>query len=126
MKEDKLQEIKALVNLVDDPDELIYNQIKSKIISMGKEVIPMLESAWEFKQEFGDLFDDMGAEEIEDGVTEINYPVIEYPSKITSLGFDKNPKIEGTLLGIKGQYLIFDVGVINIRKHQGYKIKISL
>ena len=56
MKEDKLQEIKALVNLVDDPDELIYNQIKSKIISMGKEVIPMLESAWEFKQEFGDLF----------------------------------------------------------------------
>ena len=72
-------------------------------------------------EEFAELFDDMGAEEIEDSVVEINYPVIEYPSKINSLGFDKNPKIEGTLLGIKGQYLIFDVGVINIRKHQGYK-----
>ena len=75
-------------------------------------------------EEFGDLFDDMGATEIEEGVVEINYPVIEFPSKITSLGFDKNSTIEGTLLGIKGQYLIFDVGVINLRKHQGYKINI--
>ena len=77
-------------------------------------------------EEFGDLFDDMGAEEIENGMTKINYPVVEYPKKITSLGFDKNPKVEGILLGIKGQYLIFDIGVINIRKHQGYKIKISI
>ena len=77
-------------------------------------------------EEFGDLFDDMGAEEIEEGIVDINYPVVEYPSKITSLGFDKNPIIEGTLLGIKGQYLIFDGGVINLRKHQGYKINISI
>lgn len=77
-------------------------------------------------EDFGDLFDDIGAEEIESGVTEINYPVIEYPQKITSLGFDKNPKVEGTLLGIKGQYLLFDIGVINMRKHQGYKITISV
>jgi len=77
-------------------------------------------------EEFGDLFDDMGAEEIEQGVVEINYPVIEYPSKITSLSLDKNPNIEGVLIGIKGQYLIFDTGVINIRKHQGYKIQISV
>ena len=77
-------------------------------------------------EEFGDLFDDMGAEEIEDGVLDIKYPVVEYPTKVTSLGFDKNPKVEGTLLGIKGQYLIFDIGVINMRKHQGYKINISV
>ena len=76
--------------------------------------------------EFGDLFDDMGAEEMEGGLIEINYPVVEYPQKVTSLGFDKNSKIEGTLLGIKGQYLIFDIGVINMRKHQGYKVKISV
>ena len=46
-------------------------------------------------EEFGDLFDDMGAEEIEEGVVDINYPVVEYPSKITSRSFDKNPIIEG-------------------------------
>ena len=77
-------------------------------------------------EEFADLFDDMGAEEIEESFIEINYPVLEYPKKVISLGFDKNPRIEGTLMGIKGQYLIFDVGVINIRKHQGYKINISV
>ncbi|MEE9397603.1 MAG: DUF2797 domain-containing protein, partial [Methylococcales bacterium] len=28
----------------------------------------------------------------------------------------------GTLMGIKGQYLIFDTGVINIRKYGGYSL----
>ena len=76
--------------------------------------------------QFGDLLDDMGADEIETGIVDIKYPVVEYPKKIVSLGFDKNPIIEGILLGIKGQYLIFDVGVINMRKHQGYELKISI
>ena len=53
-------------------------------------------------------------------VTEIRYPVLEYPEKVTSLNLDKNPEVEGTLQGIKGQYLILDTGVINIRKYQGY------
>jgi hypothetical protein len=56
----------------------------------------------------------------------ISYPVLEYPTKITSLNFDKNPLVEGTLLGIKGQYLLLDTGVINIRKFQGYQVEISL
>lgn len=53
------------------------------------------------------------------------YPILEYPQKIISLSFDKTPVIEGTLLGIKGQYLIFDKGVLNIRKHSGYIIEIE-
>lgn len=53
---------------------------------------------------------------------EINYPVMEYPSKVTSFNFDKKPVVEGTLLGIKGQYLILDTGVINIRKFTGYEV----
>ncbi len=60
---------------------------------------------------------------IPDGaVTDIHYPVIEYPSKVTSLNFDKNPTVTGQLQGIKGQYLIFDCGVINIRKFAGYGV----
>ncbi len=77
-------------------------------------------------EEFAELFDDMGVEEIEDSVVEINYPVVEYPKKIISLGFDKTPLVEGTLIGIKGQYLILDIGVINLRKHQGYSIELDL
>lgn len=58
-------------------------------------------------------------------IMELHYPVIEYPSKIQSLTFDKTPTIEGILRGIKGQYLILDNGVLNIRKHSGYYVEIE-
>tara|TARA_B110000503_G_scaffold73396_1_gene113378 strand:+ start:2560 stop:3075 length:516 start_codon:yes stop_codon:yes gene_type:complete len=56
----------------------------------------------------------------------IGYPVLEYPLKVVSYNVDKNPQIEGTLMGIKGQYLILDNGVINIRKYTAYHVDISL
>lgn len=57
---------------------------------------------------------------------EIQYPIEKYPSKLKSLSFDKTPHIEGILTGIKGQYLIFDTGVLNIRKHQGYYLYLKV
>jgi hypothetical protein len=59
-------------------------------------------------------------------VTEISYPVSAYPEKVTSVSFDKNEVVGGKLQGIKGQYLIFDVGVINIRSHTGYKVRLEM
>lgn len=57
-------------------------------------------------------------------ITTINYPVIDYPTKLKSLSFDKIEEVVGTLMGIKGQYLIFDGGrVMNIRKHAGYLVE---
>tara|TARA_R110002110_G_scaffold406421_1_gene626318 strand:- start:132760 stop:133593 length:834 start_codon:yes stop_codon:yes gene_type:complete len=58
--------------------------------------------------------------------TQIAYPVLEYPTRVRSLNLDKTPEIGGTLLGIKGQYLIFDTGVINIRKYGGYALSLTL
>lgn len=58
-------------------------------------------------------------------VVNINFPVLEYPTKVTSFNFDKSALVEGQLRGIKGQYLIFDNGVINIRKFGGYKVALS-
>ena len=55
---------------------------------------------------------------------EFIYPVDIYPEKIKSHNLDKTPIIRGKLQGIKGQYLIMDTGVINIRKYTGYEIKI--
>lgn len=52
----------------------------------------------------------------------IDYPVEQYPEKVKSLNFDKTPEIAGMLQGIKGQYLILDSGVLNIRKFSGYQI----
>ena len=57
-------------------------------------------------------------------VLEIRYPIAAYPAKITSFNLDKQPLAEGTLLGIKGQYLMFDTGVINIRKYTAYQLAI--
>src|SRR5690554_7961200 len=49
----------------------------------------------------------------------LDYPVLEYPTKVVSHNLDKTPEIGGTLLGLKGQYLILDSGVINLRKYTG-------
>lgn len=55
---------------------------------------------------------------------DISYPIEAYPEKIASFNFDKDPLVEGTLLGIKGQYLMFDTGVINIRRFGGYELEL--
>ena len=54
----------------------------------------------------------------------INYPVQQVPEKITSFNFDKDNEVRGVLLGIKGQYLIFDSGVINLRRFGGYCVEL--
>ena len=56
---------------------------------------------------------------------EFVYPVAMYPEKIKSHNLDKTPTIRGKLQGIKGQYLLLDTGVINIRKYTGYEIAIQ-
>jgi hypothetical protein len=52
----------------------------------------------------------------------IAYPVARYPAKITSHNLDKSPEVRGELLGVKGQYLILDSGVLNMRKYGGYEL----
>ena len=64
-------------------------------------------------------------EELDQDVVSINYPVNQHPVKIVSHNFDKNPIVSGVLQGIKGQYLFFDTGVINIRKFTSYEIEFS-
>lgn len=61
-----------------------------------------------------------------DDIIALNYPVVEYPEKVKSLSFDKTNIIEGKLMGIKGQYLLFENGeVLNIRKHTSYHVKFN-
>ena len=53
---------------------------------------------------------------------ELNYPIQTAPLKVSALNFDKTPHISGILRGIKGQYLIFEKGVLNVRKFGGYEV----
>ncbi|MCW9014816.1 MAG: DUF2797 domain-containing protein [Gammaproteobacteria bacterium] len=56
----------------------------------------------------------------------IQYPVNEYPNKVKSFNFDKTTEVCGKLNGIKGQYLILDTGVLNIRKFAGYYLSLDI
>lgn len=61
-----------------------------------------------------------------ENTTQIEFPVVVWPEKVKSFNLDKQPLIEGLLQGIKGQYLIFDSGVINIRKYTAYNVQLSV
>lgn len=57
-------------------------------------------------------------------LVKIKFPVLEYPQKVSSLKLDKQAEIGGKLMGIKGQYLIFEGGkVFNVRSHSGYEVE---
>lgn len=86
------------------------------------ETIDLITEKWSVQEQLPYDLQDYFSEN--DEIIEINYPVLEYPEKVTSLSFDKTPIIENTLVGIKGQYFIFSDGsVINIRKHEGYEVE---
>jgi hypothetical protein len=60
-------------------------------------------------------------------ILKINYPVLQYPTKVSSLNLEKTPLYKGKLKGIKGQYLIFeDQTVFNIRGYEGYKVRLEI
>ncbi|MCC7331729.1 MAG: DUF2797 domain-containing protein [Flavobacteriales bacterium] len=63
----------------------------------------------------------------ENNITKINYPVLKYPTSIVSFSFDKNPEYSGKLIGIKGQYLYFENGIVlNIRTFTGYEVELCI
>lgn len=59
--------------------------------------------------------------------TEISYPVEQYPQKVKSLNLSKSPTYSGKLVGVKGQYLLFeDQTVFNVRSNEGLRIMITI
>lgn len=64
--------------------------------------------------------------ETDDEGRTLDYPVQHWPEKIKSHNLDKTPQVSGRLEGIKGQYLILDTGVINIRKFTAYHVRLRI
>lgn len=109
----------ALKDFVNDKTnwrKMLKNEVEEiDLLQVREELLPKVQL----------LADELGAKTLNNETLEINYPVVEYPSKISSLNFDKTPIISGLLKGIKGQYLILDVGVLNIRKFGSYNITLT-
>jgi hypothetical protein len=60
-------------------------------------------------------------------VTELDFPIENYPKKVSSLNLNKSTSFEGLLIGIKGQYLIFDDDTVcNIRGNEGTEVLITI
>lgn len=63
----------------------------------------------------------------DNGETNLEFPVLQYPKKPKSLNLEKSPYYEGVLKGIKAQYLIFeDDTVFNVRGNEGYVVAITV
>lgn len=59
--------------------------------------------------------------------THLEFPVNKYPEKPKSLNLIKSQSYTGKLVGVKGQYLIFeDDTVFNVRANEGLVVKISI
>ena len=91
-------------------------------------VEPDLEELSEWRER---CFDSLGEDyesffDEESAPQAFHYPVVSYPEKIKSIRLDKVPSIQEKLVGIKGQYFIFEDGTaLNIRNHAGYSIRLE-
>ncbi len=54
---------------------------------------------------------------------EFEYPVLQYPQAVNTIKLESEPFIDSTLMGIRGQYFLFEDGrALNIRKYSGYEV----
>ncbi|UJF17383.1 DUF2797 domain-containing protein [Vibrio sp. SS-MA-C1-2] len=113
----------ALAKLVADKTNwramLKGNNDNMDLIAQAEELMPQIEDA------LTEIIETQGNDAVtrlDLNVVDIDFPVEAFPTKINSHNFDKNPVVSGVLQGIKGQYLLLDTGVINIRKFSSYEI----
>jgi hypothetical protein len=78
------------------------------------------------KEMISHLSPDLKQYVVDSEMLQLEYPVLEYPTKVVSMSFDKTNEISGKLTGIKGQYLMLDNQfVLNVRKHTGYVVSLN-
>lgn len=90
------KEMQALISLLDDPDNTIFDDVSSKIISYGHDVIPHLESAWE------NSFDHLLQNRIEDIIHHLQFENI----KLDLINWKSSEQdlIDGAIIIAKYQY----------------------
>ncbi|WP_114418102.1 DUF2797 domain-containing protein [Marinospirillum perlucidum] len=132
----------AALPLFEVPDRLTSGQVETLLAQTLKDktawqamlknqvqALDLTEEAQRVYQDYQSQLDELlpsGIQPLASDPWYFDYPVINYPTKIKSLNPEKEALIEGQLWGIKGQYLLLDTGVINLRKFAGYAVEFSL
>lgn len=101
------KELNALISLLDDPDEKVFEQVSMKFLSLGQEVIPVLEDAWEHS------FDTLIQNRIENIIHQIQFDLIKDALKDWSHP-DKQNLLEGAMLIARYQYP--DIDFVKVKK----------
>lgn len=98
--------------------KMLTGETELDLTAVAAEIAPQIEQAIAL---YGNV-----VTRLEPNETRLRYPVTAYPEKVgNGFNLEKTPAFTGTLIGIKGQYLIFDTGVFNWRKHIGYHLSIT-
>lgn len=98
--------------------KMLTGETKLDLNAVAAEIAPQIRNALAL---YGDVTTMENPNE-----THLSYPVDQYPEKVgNGFNLDKTPSFSGILIGIKGQYLIFDTGVFNWRKYIGHHLSIN-
>ncbi len=91
------KEIQSLIRLLDDPDEAIFSVVEEKLLSMGSDIITLLEQAWE------QSFDALVQERIENLIHQIQFGQVQQELRLWKMSgsFDL---LHGLILINKYQY----------------------
>jgi regulator of sirC expression with transglutaminase-like and TPR domain len=92
-----LKEVIALITLLDDPDEIIYYQVKDRFVVLGPPAIPHLETAWE------NSFDAIMQKRIETIIHTIQFETLQKALKNWAKT-DQDDLLKGILILARYQY----------------------
>jgi regulator of sirC expression with transglutaminase-like and TPR domain len=101
------KELHALVTLLDDPDQLISEEIENKLLSLGPEIIPSLEEYWE------SAFDPFIQERLEKIIHAIQFDQIKSELLIWKMSNSFN-LLEGLIIINSYQYPSYDNNLIRM------------
>ena len=90
--------IQALVRLIDDPDELVFQQVRDELMKFGPDVVPVLEQSWE-QDYYGLLFQDR----IENLIHDIQFEAVKHQLNSWLQSPDKD-LLQGAMVIAKYQY----------------------
>ena len=102
-----LKEVIALITLLDDPDEVIYSQVKERFVILGPPAIPHLETAWE------NSFDAIMQKRIEIIIHTIQFEILQKALKKWAIE-EQEDLLKGILILSRYQYP--DLDETKIRK----------
>lgn len=101
--------IKALVRLIDDPDEMVYQQVRGELLKFGTEVLTILEQSWE-QDYYGLLFQDR----VENLIHDIQFETVKNQLINWLQSADKD-LLSGAIIIAKYQYPGLDEALLHER-----------